>query len=60
MTRVVMIRSMEKVWNFVTLVRQISLCNISSGGGGAGGRGREPGKIGRQEEGGKRERNAKR
>ena len=39
-------------------LRQISLCNISRGG--AGGRGREPGKIGRQEEGGKRERNAKR
>ena len=43
-----MIRSMEKVWRFVTLVRRISLCNVSRGD-----RGQEPGKIGRQEAGGK-------
>ena len=31
MTHVVMITSMEKVWQVVTLVRRISLCNISGG-----------------------------
>ena len=40
MTQVAMIRSMEKVWKFVTLVRRISLCSISGGGGGGGGGGR--------------------